>query len=281
MKKFNLVLITIQLLLVAPSIAEESNEHALRSELEPHEKRLKEIEERADKGRRVAEELHACRVSELWGSVENEIERQLSLPSRILLVEFAKMNSAEPYGYGYFDSSMLPFPSDQTVVATRGALIDIYFSTMLRQLVKDGGFRQTLSELADNKVLQYHVRREARMLLTIADRAHRNLTALQRSRDVKLSALDCWEEESKEKVLLAIDPTKGGARESQEGTVNIIGQDREGPFCVVEGVDVLLRPDDVISTSAMNGVRVLAISSEAVRFGKTSTTWEQKLGVSP
>ena len=227
-----------------------------------------EIEEKTERARQEIEAQHAQRVTR---HLTQHLAR-VDLSDKILLTEFARISQEEPYTFGYV------FIGFRGEIARRAnSLAEGYYDSAVRQVLMDDGFRQILWDLDDNRAVPRQTRRDARRFLVFVDRVRRGLESLEGIRDVNLHSLQQRERNAKEEIRRAMIALDRGAEKSQAGSVNAVGSDGQGPFCMVEGVNALLRVGDVIDTPPLNGVKILAIFSGAVRFEKDGATWEQKL----
>jgi hypothetical protein len=112
---------------------------------------------------------------------------------------------------------------------------------------------QARSMLRKMKLLQEKIK-------YLADQREIELAKLKNSKKIVLV------DEEKQKVLIA---------EVHTGVVSAISFDKNNVFCMVDGVDEILKAGDTIE--AMD-IEVVAIGNEQVTFSKKGRQWQQKLG---
>lgn len=271
-------------LLLAATVSTRAASDDVSARLKVQALRLGEIERIAKRDRAVVEEQYEQGVGRLLDAVQRE---WMGTPgalggrdaaSQVLLAEFARMSKGKPYAYSYFDASALAFPSSAEAVDMRNGLMDVYFYNAIRHFVTDDGVYQALCDLAGGRTLRLETRREVGRLRAIVDKARLDLGALQGRRAARLLAVKQWEQDSKAEVMRAIECLRQAAPSPRPGVVTAMGSVADGPFCVIAGIDAPLRVGTLLKTGAGQSVRIVGISSEAVRFGMGQTVWEQELG---
>ncbi len=277
------ILMTTTLLLVVAVSGQAGAADNLSLRLKAQQERMALVDRMAEKDRAVAEAQYAEGVDRLLDAVRDNwmstraILQGRDVAAQVILAEFARMSTDKAYAYGYFDASALAFPSRPEVVEMRNGLMDVYFGNAIRQFVTDDNVYLGLTELAQSKRLTLDTHREVRRLLAIVDKARLDLQSLQDQRDGRRLAVNRWERLRKTEVLQAISALKKGTA-STGGVVTTTGSDANGLFCLIEGIDTPLRIGTSLKTATVSGIKIVAISSEMVRFSQGGTAWEQELG---
>ncbi len=291
----SLILILACLLLVTPCQSAENQSgqtkqieqpSALRLRLEERlkiqQQRLKDIEELVASEQQSIEEWYARSLRELVESTAS----QLKATDRVLWAEFkSKMTGEMPYANNYFWSK---FPKTVSILqdkrevrvgqalkvfGLREAMIDSFFMSLAQDFLTNDNFRKMLSEIVDSETQNLLIRTEAQKLLTIMKDLELRTRHLQNRRDAQLAQLEQWEKGLREHVHGIMREIKALPEMTELGVVSAISCDEKGSLCIVDGVDKVLQPGDMIGN-----ITVVKIDKKQVEFAKGSQKWVQAIG---
>jgi hypothetical protein len=134
------------------------------------------------------------------------------------------------------------------------------------------------STIADSRFQNRRLRYQARRLLRIAERLHIEARQIESQRSAALAALQRAEEYQDEEATAPIEQVQAQPKDVEIGVVSAVSYNAKGSVCMVEGVDEILSPGDVIDTEDIKGVKVVSISRNSVQFSKKGKAWSQALG---
>lgn len=268
---------------VALAVDASSTGPDLSERIRIQEERLPEIERAAAQEGEQVQQWCVRRHAELVQNITRTGAAQISYPLRVNWVEFMKMYRGVPYPEGYFDASNYGFvmgPADFAYL--RQALNQEYFVTEMARLLADDEFEEQLAlivnERPDAPLLPW-LRIQAAELLNVVRQVRMRLRMevrqLEDQKQARQDAITDRERGLKEQVRSILEYLRESeSRAAEFGVVESVGYcPQDGHFCMIEGVDRVLRPGDMVGD-----VRVLNIDSEKVEFSTNGTTWTQELG---
>lgn len=257
-------------------------EQSVNQRLKAQDERLGGLAEYVSWKRNSIEQGYALSLTRLKQRAQHRASR-IPFTYKLLWTEFWKMNSQKPYTENYFWKSELTFWKDEA--RFRVAMKDNYFTGTMRDLLLDEDFRRLLDYIVNVDHFHNPVRtvsrdilyREARDLLRLVDEFQRQARQLDNGRRAGLAYLDQWEKDCKEDVLRVKRVIGAEVKKPKLGVVSAIGYGDTGAFCMVAGVDGILRAGDTVD----NNVKITRIGRDEVEFVKNSRSWTQRVGEQP
>ncbi len=241
---------------------------------------MTEIEQEAAQEREQVEQWYERRRTQLsQETARRAAALRLTHPLRFLWTEFATVLGNEPYPQGYYEAPHYAYPFRLEAVVLRDEMIEEYFISKMASLLLSEDFQEKLILIVSESWQAPLLQDESARLLTLMEKVHveliMDLRLLENQKKEKLGAISQRERDLQEQVSSILNYLRESeGRETKLGVVESIGYGpRGGYFCMVEGVNDLLRPGDMV-----RGVRVLSIDPEKVEFSKEGTVWTQALG---
>jgi len=145
----------------------------------------------------------------------------------------------------------------------------------------DSNFRNMLEDIQKSDAQNLLIRHEARKLLNFAKELDSRATYLQKQRQTKLDALEQRREHLKQDVFRVVREIQTLPETARPGVVSAICYDPKDAFCMIDGVDRVLKQADVIDTTEIKNVRVLNMHRDRVEFERDGQTWTQTIGALP
>ena len=284
-----LILILACLLLVVPCQAvekqveqEEQIKQQIKWRLKNQEDRLKDIKELVTRELQGIEDWYLRRLTELKLLAERRA-RKLEPAYRIFWTEFIRTYNQAPYADSYFSYTAPTFIRDGDTKAfkLRDDMIKCYSLITAADFLIDSNFRKLLTDIANSHAQSLAIRKEARKLLRLVKEFESDLMRLRNQKKVKLAALEQWEKCCREDVFRVMRQIKAQPRMPECGVVSAISYDEKEAFCMVDGVDRILKPGDMINELAIKNVKVLKIYRDKVEFEKKGKRWTQKVQETP
>lgn len=259
--------------------ANPSSADNLATRVRIQQDRLPQIEQMARQEREQVEQWYKRQHAGALQEDALEAAAGLSQAQRTLWVEFAKMHQYELYAPGYFDASYYVFPFRPDAALLRYAMDEEYYVSEMTRLLWSEGFRQKLTQIVNEHWEGPLLQREASHLLVLMDSLDatlkRHLQQRDTERHARLDAVSQQEGDLQEQVRTISDYLKKAEqRKPQQGAVEAVAYSpQSGYFCMIEGIDEVLRPGDRV-----RGVRVVRIDPEKVQFTRDGFAWTQDLG---
>jgi hypothetical protein len=255
--------------------------------------------------RQQIEANYAARMKQLYAKAELEASK-LSVTDRLLWIEF--ITGAEtPYSdsfslytvgggsgslsfatYTEVDESIVTASilaasateSDTTKLSTltgpqrylQAHLADSFSLSQFAAFLLSEDSSTVFSSIADSRFQNRRLRYQARNLLRTAERLHTEARQIESERNAALAAMQ-MEKEYKPASVEQAQP-----QPVETGVVTAVSYSTKGSICMVEGVDAVLSPGDVIDTDDIKDVKVESIDRDSVKFSRKGKTWTQKLG---
>ncbi len=276
--------------------------------IQAQQDRLDQLEEDIEAERRRIQQWYQSQLADLQLAAEREA-RMLLAPERVLMTALLTKTADAPLlvrrlsVYSPSDGRWFFTPSDgryvpETVsifhrgshvgtnkgrVARRlfDALEHRYFLNSMRALLLDNHFRKLLLDIADkNEVKDVDsnlLRAEARRLLAVMDTLSREMQYIEKVRDARLAALEEDKQTRMANVRQVISEIKAEPVAAETGRIAAICLNDLGSFCMIEGVDGLVRKGSTID----GRIKVQNIAEDKVTFVAAGNSWQQKVGQAP
>jgi len=252
--------------------------------VENQEQRLADLERYVTEQRQQIENWYSDRIAELNQFIEDEADKRLTHCDRVLWTEFLNILGNKEYldAYTYFlKPFQQPFFTDSEGYKIRYAMINQCFLKTTAEHLKDGESYNLLIDVLkyryrniENGIYQnYLIRKVAYKLKTLMEEYHRRLTRIENLRYAKIAELGQWESDIREQIFRTIEQIKSQPAATQVGVVSAISFDGKLSFCMIEGVDKILRKGDVVKN-----IKITGIESTKVEFEKNGRRWEQIIG---
>jgi len=266
--------------------------------VEIQQQRLTDLEQYVTEQRQQVEQWYSNRVAELNQFIEDEADKRFTHADRILWTEFLNIlsNKEYPYEDAYFLKSSQPFFTDKNGLKpffldregfkVRNAMINQYFLKTTAEHLKDGRAYNLLIDVlkdryrnVENGIYQnYLIRKVAYKLKALMEEYHRRSTRIENLKYAKIAELERWESDIKEHIFRTIEQIKSQPAAPQVGVVSAISFDGELSFCMIEGVERILKEGDVINNEMVKNVKIAGIERTKVEFEKNGRLWEQVIG---
>jgi len=254
----------------------------LSQRLKNQDKRLEGLAEYVSWKQNSIERGYALGLARLRQRAQHRASR-IPFTYRFLWTEFPKMHLQKPYPENYFWKSELPFCKDQARL--RMAMKNNYFTGTTGSLLLDSDFRSLLEYIVyvdhfQNPTptpLRNLLYEDAVDLLREVQRFHREAEQLESNKKACLANLEMFEREVREDVLRIKREIETEVKKPRLGVVSAIGYGDTGAFCMIAGVDGLLRSGDTATSS----VKINRVDRDEVEFVKNGQTWIQKVGELP
>lgn len=264
----------------APSLTQEQQQE-LQARLENQRQRMGTVDHVVDRERREIETWYANRLSSLKERLEKLAEdraRRLPLPYRMLWTEFVNTNNHVSWTNPYLSTTAQTFWWDPDLFDLRSAMMDSYFLTALQDLLTDEGFYKFLANTRQSSARDPLLRQEAGRLLRLMTEFKLESERLEKLRDAKFAQVKQWRENRRAEVYRTMLAIKNQVETAASGVVQAIGHSPNGAFCMIDGVDKVLRAGDTIDNDAVQGVRIVKIQQGAIMLEKDGQSWVQKVG---
>ncbi len=273
----NRTIVILSCLAVQPSIRaietqfrpEESIEQQFTQRLRIQQERIEEFEAFVSWKKRNVEHWYANSIERLKESAER---RALKIPLkvRLLWTEFWKMRSEDPYPDGYYRNPGIKFykEHDRLRLAMQGS----FFLNSFRDLLLNEDFGEFLARTAYGHV-DDPLRPAARDLLPIVESFQWQATLLDRRRKARLTRLDELRKNLASEARKTALTIEKQAKRFEFGVVSAISYSSTDSFCMIKGVDGMVRVGDKIGN-----VTISKIHEEKVEFNKQGQIWTQSLG---
>jgi hypothetical protein len=207
---------------------------------------------------------------------------------RMLWTEFISENFQTYYADNYIYKSP-PLRYDRNARKLRRAMIDSYFLDMVADFLMDADARKLLAYKVninrdtpcDSR--NFLFQRQAQELLAIMDYFALLSENLENQRASELINLQIWEESSMAEVQRAIREMVSPAEATPYGTVNAVIYYNKGSFCMIEGIDEIIKLGDTINNAQTKNVKIVKIDIDRARveFDGNGRQWAQAVGQSP
>jgi hypothetical protein len=264
--------------------------------------------------RQQIEENYASRMSQLYAKAEREASK-LNVTDRLLWLEFitgdetpySRRFSLYTVGGGSGSLSFSTFTKIGDEIATGTSLVassSESFPTKLTTLTRSQRYLQAhladsyslrqfamfllsdqssivFSDIADSRFQNRRLRSQARALLRIAERLHIEAREIGSERSSALAVMQRDKKLADNVVSAPVEQIQIQPQTVEPGVVSAINYSAKGSICMLEGVETILSEGDTISEGFGEGVKVVKIESEQVRFQKGRHTWVQKVGEAP
>lgn len=255
------------------------------------------------------EENYAARMKQLYATAEREASK-LNVTDRLLWVEFitgaetpysdsfslytigggsgslAFATYTDPYENGTTGSILLASATESYAhklsTLTRpqrylqAYLADSYSLTQFTTFLLSDQSSEVFSSIASSRFHNRRFRNQARRLLKTAERLHIEARQIVSERNAALAAMRRAEEYAKRTVPAPVQQAQ--PQDVETGVVTAISYSAKSSICMVEGVDEVLSPGDVIDTDDIKGVKVESIGRNSVQFSRKGKAWTQTLG---
>jgi hypothetical protein len=176
-----------------------------------------------------------------------------------------------------------PLYTDFKALGLRYAMIDSCFLNMVTDFLMDADARKLLAYIANNNAprdsTNLLIRREAQELLEVMDYFAMMSERLENQRASELADLQIWEESSIAEAQRTVPP----AEATPYGTVIAVINYNKGSFCMIEGIDEIIKAGDTINNAQTKNVKIVKIDIDKakVEFYRNGRQWAQKAGQSP
>lgn len=264
----------------APNLTQEQQQE-LQARLENQRQRMGTVDHVVDRERREIETWYANRLSSLKERLEKLAEdraRRLPLPYRMLWTEFVNTNNHGSWTNPYLSTTAQTFWWDPELFDLRSAMIDSYFLTALQDLLTDEGFYEFLANIKHSSARDPLLRQEAGRLLRLMTEFKMESGRLEKLRDAKFAQVKQWRENRRAEVYQTMLAVKNQVETAASGVVQAVGHSSNGAFCMIDGVDKVLRAGDIIDNDAVQGVRIVNIRQDSITLKKAGQSWVQKVG---
>jgi len=258
--------------------------------------------------RQQIEANYAAGMKQLYAKAEREASK-LNVTDRLLWIEF--ITGAEtPYsdsfslytvgggsgslsfatytevGENIVSGSVLAasaWESDTTKLSTltgpqrylQAHLADSYSLTQFAAFLLSEDSSTVFSSIANSRFQNKRLRYQARNLLRTAERLNTEARQIEAERNAALAAMQL------EKEYEPVPVEQAEPQPVETGVVTAISYSPKGSICMVEGIDQVLSPGDVIDSEDIKDVKVVSISRDSVQFSKKGKAWTQALGEEP
>jgi len=264
----------------APNLTQEQQQE-LEVRLENQRQRVGTIDHVVSRERQEIETWYANRLSSLKERLQKLAEdraRRLPLPYRMLWIEFVNTNNHVSWTNPYLSTTAQTYWWDQDLFDLRSAMMDSYFLTALQDLLTDEAFYQFLAGIQQSAAHDPLLRQEAGRLLRLMTEFKLESGRLEKLRDAKFAQVGQWRQNRREEVFQTILAIEAQVKTAALGVVQAVGHGPNGAFCMIDGVDKVLRSGDTIDSDAVQGVKVIRIQQDNITLEKDGQSWVQKVG---
>ncbi len=271
------------LLLVIPSQAAEQNQADHSEQLNVQQERLQDIRDTASSERQNIENRYLAGLAQLKQDALQQA-RRIRLLDRILWTEFISKSGQKPYSDIYFyNARTFILNNPKAFDKLRGAMIDSYFLNTATDFLMDADAKKLLAYIANNNAPRDSnnllIRRQAQELLEVMDYFAALSEKLENQKASELADLQIWEESSIADSQMAAPP----AEATPYGTVIAVTCYNKGAFCMIEGIDEIIKVGDTINNNKAKNVKIVKIDTgkAKVEFDRNGRQWAQTVGQSP
>jgi hypothetical protein len=275
------------LLSVIPSQAAEQNQADHSEQLKIQKERLQDIRDIVSRERQTIENSYLAGLARLKQDALQQA-RRIRLFDRMLWTEFISENFQTYYADNYIYKSP-PLRYDRNARKLRRAMIDSYFLDMVADFLMDADARKLLAykvninrdTACDSR--NFLFQRQAQELLAIMDYFALLSENLENQRASELINLQIWEESSMAEVRRAIREMVSPPKATPYGTVIAVIYYNKGSFCMIEGIDEIIKLGDTINNAQTKNVKIVKIDIDRARveFDGNGRQWAQAVGQSP
>ncbi len=267
------------------------------------EERLQDIRDTAARKRQAIENRYLVDLARLRLQALKQAQRT-RLFHRMFWTEFISESYQRPYADNYiykrphlcydreaikYDPKLIEY--NLRAPDLRAALIDCYFIGAAEDYLMDADARKLLAEIVNiNRDIPHGSRnllfiREAEKLLAIMDYFAAMSEKLENQRASELADLQIWEESSIAEAQRAIGEMVSPAEATPYGTVIAVINYNKDSFCMIKGIDEIVKVGDTINNAQTKNVKIVKIDidvdSARVEFDRNGQQWAQTVGQPP
>jgi hypothetical protein len=300
MKTLTLIFGCLLLSVIASSVfAEASTDRQAAGQNQ--KERLQDIRDTAARERQAIEDRYLVGRARLKLQALKQAQR-IILFHRVFWTEFISESYQRPYADNYiykrphlcydreaikYDSKLIEY--NLKARDLRAALIDFYFVRTAEDFLMDANARKLLADIVNiNRDIPHDSRnllfiRETEKLLAIMDYFAILSANLENQRANELAELQIWEESSIADAQKAAPPAPAEA--TPYGTVIAVINYNKDSFCMIEGIDEIIKVGDTINNAQTKNVKIVKIDidrdSARVEFDRNGRQWAQTVGQPP
>ncbi|MDD5064504.1 MAG: hypothetical protein PHQ35_07090 [Phycisphaerae bacterium] len=273
------------LALSIPSLAAEQNQDDHSTQLNTQKERLQDISDIASGEREAIENRYLESLAQLRQEALQRA-RRIRLRDRMLWTEFISESYQIPYADNYIYKSP-PLYYDQKALKLHRVMTDSYFLNTAGDFLMNTEARKLLIDIINREIPRnsrnFLIRKEAQKLLDIMNYFVAMSEHLENQRARKLADLLAWEESLMADVQRTVREMASPAKETPYGTVIAVVDYDKGAFCMIEGIDELIKAGDTINNAQIKNVKIVKIDTNKskVEFKRKSQQWAQTVGQSP
>ena len=260
--------------------------------IQAQQDRLDQLEEDIEAERQRIQQWYQSQLADLQLAAERKA-RQLMPAERLLMTTLTTSACENPLLTSRFgsyyprlvlslqDDEVFDYNKQKTALRLFRAARKWYYINKTQHLLTDPAFRALLLDVirtneltdADSNLL----RAEARRLLAVMDRLSREMRYIEKVRDARLAALEEDKQTRLADVRQVISEIKAEPVAAETGRIAAICLNDLGAFCMIEGVDGLVRKGSTID----GRIKVQNIAEDKVTFVAAGNSWQQKVGQAP
>jgi hypothetical protein len=283
--KFTVSIIACMLLLWVIPCKGAQNQADHSEQLNIQKERLQDICDSASRQRQDIENRYLAGLTQLKQEALEKAQR-IRLRDRMLWTEFI----AESYQKYYADNYIYNTPPlyyDLKALKLRRDMTESYFLNTTADFLMDADARKLLAYKVninrdtpcDSR--NFLFQRQAQELLAVMDYFAMLSERLENQKASELADLQIWEENSIAYARRAVPP----AEAIPYGTVIAVTYYNKGAFCMIEGIDEIIKAGDTINNAQTKNVKIVKIDidtdSARVEFDRNGRQWAQTVGQSP
>jgi hypothetical protein len=288
--KFAISSVVCMLLLLVIPCKGAQNQADRSVQLNIQKERLQDICDIASRQRQDIENRYLAGLTQLK-QLALQQARKIKLLDRMLWTEFISKSGQKPYkpysDIYFYNARTFILNDPKAFDELRGAMIDSYFLNTIADFLMDADARKMLADIVNSdtpRVSQnFLIRKEAQELLTVMDYFAMLSENLENQKASELTDLQIWEENSMAEVQRAIREMVSPPKATPYGTVYAVIYYNKGSFCMIEGIDEIIKLGDTINNAQTKNVKIVKIDIDRarVKFDGNGRQWVQAVGQSP
>jgi hypothetical protein len=277
-----LTIILVSLLLFVPCQAAQENQDDQNVQINIQKERLQDISDIASRQRQEIENRYHESLAQLKQEALQQA-RTIKFLDRIFWTQFISKSCQKPCAGSYIGYNISPFRGDSKVYRLHAAMIDSYFLNRVADFLMDADARKLLAGIVNSDSHNFLIRNEAQELLTIMDYLAAMSEDIENRKEGELTSLRIWQECLMADVQKVISEMESPPKVIPYGTVTAVMQYNKGSFCMIEGIEEIIKAGVTINNAQTKNVKIVKIDTDKakVEFYKNGKRWDQTVGESP